>query len=108
METVRLRPLGVGQKDGGRRIVLQRGKKLAPNGILGIIVKFQSEYNPLIDNALEGPRGRIVQAIFCLRRRHQPRRPPPAKIKPGSPATAMGPSLFCNKKLVTRFVPKLP
>jgi hypothetical protein len=55
-----------------------------------IIVKFQSEYNPLIDNALEGPRRRIVQAIFCLRRRHQPRRPPFAKIRPGSPAPAMG------------------
>jgi hypothetical protein len=27
---------------------------------------------------------------FC-RRRHQPRRPPPAKIRPGSPAPAMGP-----------------
>jgi hypothetical protein len=47
-----------------------------------IIVKFQSEYNPLIDNALEGPRRRMVQAIFCLRRRHQPRRPPLAKIRP--------------------------
>jgi hypothetical protein len=31
-----------------------------------------------------------VQAIFC-RRRHQPRRPPQAKIRPGSPAPAMGP-----------------
>jgi hypothetical protein len=31
-----------------------------------------------------------VQAIFC-RRRHQPRRPPPAKIRPGSPAPTMGP-----------------
>src|SRR6476659_3566696 len=29
------------------------------------------------------------QAIFC-RRRHQPRRPAPAKIRPGSPAPAMG------------------
>src|SRR5215467_13118582 len=33
---------------------------------------------------------RDVQAIF-FRRRHQPRRPPPAKIRPGSPAPAMGP-----------------
>ncbi len=32
-----------------------------------IIVKFQSEYNPSIDNALEGPRRRIVQAIFLRR-----------------------------------------
>src|SRR5262245_42374081 len=30
-----------------------------------------------------------IQAIFC-RRRHQPRRPPPAKIRPGSPAPATG------------------
>ena len=28
--------------------------------------------------------------VFC-RRRHQPRRPPQAKIRPGSPAPAMGP-----------------
>ena len=31
-----------------------------------------------------------VQALFC-RRRHQPRRPALAKIRPGSPAPAMGP-----------------
>jgi hypothetical protein len=31
-----------------------------------------------------------AQAIFC-RRRHQPRRPPLAKIRPGSPAPAIGP-----------------
>ena len=31
-----------------------------------------------------------VQAIFC-RRRHQLSRPPPAKIRPGSPAPTMGP-----------------
>src|SRR5262249_1543697 len=30
------------------------------------------------------------QAIFC-RRRHQARRPPPAKIRPGNPAPTMGP-----------------
>src|SRR5215831_7505563 len=29
--------------------------------------------------------GLRVQAVFC-RRRHQPRRPPPAKIRPGRPA----------------------
>jgi hypothetical protein len=40
-----------------------------------IIVKFQSEYNPSIDNALEGPRRRTVQAVF-FRRRHQPRSRP--------------------------------
>ena len=33
--------------------------------------------------------GRDVQAVF--RRRHQARRPPPAKIRLGSPAPAMGP-----------------
>ena len=31
-----------------------------------------------------------VQALF-FRRRHQPRKPPPAKIRPGSPAPAIGP-----------------
>jgi len=31
-----------------------------------------------------------AQAVFC-RRRHQPRRPPLAKIRPGSPAPTMGP-----------------
>jgi hypothetical protein len=31
-----------------------------------------------------------AQAAFC-RRRHQPRRPPPAKIRPGRPAPAMRP-----------------
>jgi len=31
-----------------------------------------------------------VQAVFC-RRRHQPRRPPLAKIRPRSPAPAIGP-----------------
>ena len=35
IETVRLRPLGVGQEDGGRGIVLERGEEIAPNGILG-------------------------------------------------------------------------
>jgi hypothetical protein len=30
-----------------------------------------------------------AQPIFC-RRRHQPRRPPLAKIRPGKPAPAMG------------------
>ena len=32
---------------------------------------------------------RQAQAIFC-RRRHQPRRPPLPKIRPGSPAPTMG------------------
>ena len=32
----------------------------------------------------------VAQALFC-RRRHQPRRPPLAKIRPGRPAPAMGP-----------------
>ena len=34
--------------------------------------------------------GRDAQAVF-RRRRHQPRRPPLAKIRPGRPAPAMGP-----------------
>src|SRR5262249_59386883 len=35
--------------------------------------------------------GEMVQAIF--RRRHQPRTPPLAKIRPGSPAPATGPGV---------------
>jgi hypothetical protein len=35
-------------------------------------------------------RTRFAQAVRC-RRRHQPRRPPHASIRPGSPAPAMGP-----------------
>ena len=31
-----------------------------------------------------------AQAVFC-RRRHQPRRPPPANSRPGRPAPTMGP-----------------
>jgi len=47
-----------------------------------IIAKFPIEYNPfLIDNALEGPRGRIVQPIFS-RRRHRLRRRPPTVSAP--------------------------
>jgi hypothetical protein len=44
-------------------------------------------------SAIAGRRKRLLaeaQAIFC-RRRHQPRRPPPANIRPGSPAPAIGP-----------------
>jgi hypothetical protein len=46
-----------------------------------------------ITMAAEKRRVRVApegQALFC-RRRHQPSRPPPAKIKPGSPAPAMRP-----------------
>jgi hypothetical protein len=46
-----------------------------------------------ITMAAEKRRVRVApeaQAIFC-RCHHQPSRPPPAKIKPGSPAPAMGP-----------------
>src|SRR5919204_5189598 len=32
----------------------------------------------------------FADSAFCFRR-HQPRRPPPAKTKPGSPAPTMGP-----------------
>src|SRR6476660_6537857 len=35
--------------------------------------------------------GEHFHALFPVRRRHQPRRPPLAKIRPGSPAPAMGP-----------------
>ena len=39
---------------------------------------------------------RRAQAVF-FRRRHQPRRPPLAKIRPGSPAPAMGPGTPAEK-----------
>src|SRR5205823_4031540 len=49
-----------------------------------------------------GQRARVAppeaQAIFC-RRRHQPRRPPLAKIRPGSPAPAMGPGTAKNPRI---------
>ena len=51
-----------------------------------------------------------VQAIFW-RRRHQPSKPPLAKVKPGSPAPAMGPgtaakpSLFTKRRLCRRWSP---
>src|ERR1700730_7092650 len=34
---------------------------------------------------------RAAEPFLVRRRRHQPRRPPPAKIRPGRPAPAMGP-----------------
>src|SRR6516162_1069880 len=40
------------------------------------------------------------QAIF-FRRRHQPRRPPPAKIRPGRPAPAIGPGTDPNWKVAS-------
>jgi hypothetical protein len=40
---------------------------------------------------------RPTQAIFC-RRRHQPRRPPLAKIRPGRPAPAMGAGTLTGTK----------
>src|SRR5262245_33515701 len=39
-----------------------------------------------------------AQAVRC-RRRHQPRRPPPAKIRPGKPAPAMGAGTARNTRL---------
>src|SRR5260370_41340320 len=39
-----------------------------------------------------------VQATFC-RRRHHARRPPLAKIRPGSPAPAMGPGTARNPRI---------
>jgi hypothetical protein len=41
---------------------------------------------------------RQAQAIFC-RRRHQPRRPPLPKIRPGSPAPTMGAGTARNTRL---------
>ena len=42
----------------------------------------------------------LVQALF-RRRRHQPRRPPPAKIRPGRPAPATGPGTADGSDMVT-------
>src|SRR5262249_53948255 len=54
--------------------------------------------------------GRDVHAIFCPRR-HQPTRPPLAKITPGSPAPAMGPgtpAIRCTSTVVNIVVsPKI-
>src|SRR5262252_7505503 len=49
-----------------------------------------------------------VQAIF-LRRRHQPRRPPLAKIRPGSPAPTTGPGTAekVTKPLRSMLVPAM-
>jgi hypothetical protein len=44
--------------------------------------------------------GFVWQAIFC-RRRHQPRRPALAKIRPGSPAPAIGPGTGSDAVAVT-------
>jgi hypothetical protein len=38
-----------------------------------------------------------AQAIF-FRRRHQARRPPPANMRPGSPAPAMGPGTAARQE----------
>src|SRR5262249_57358204 len=54
---------------------------------LGLIVQ---SYRAFSSPPLGRPTRLSRQAIF-RRRRHQPRRPPPAKIRPGSPAPAMGP-----------------
>src|SRR5262245_30911970 len=42
-----------------------------------------------------------VQAVLC-RRRHQPRRPPLAKTKPGTPAPATGPGTPTGGRLSGR------
>jgi hypothetical protein len=41
-----------------------------------------------------------VQAVFC-RRRHQPSRPPLAKIRPGRPAPTMGPGTAVSWPLIS-------
>jgi hypothetical protein len=48
-----------------------------------------------------------VQAIFC-RRRHQPRRPPLAKIRPGSPAPAIEPGTGAAHGFVKIAAPTSP
>jgi hypothetical protein len=42
-----------------------------------------------------------AQASFC-RRRHHPRRPPPANIRPGNPAPAMGPGTATGSAVMMR------
>jgi hypothetical protein len=42
-----------------------------------------------------------AQAIF-FRRRHQPRMPPLAKIRPGSPAPAIGPGTGAGSAVIIR------
>jgi len=51
-------------------------------------------------SALRSSSQRAFQAIF-RRRRHQPRRPPPAKIRPGRPAPAMGPGTAAVDRVAT-------
>ena len=54
-------------------------------GELVIPVLLLSTKLPLSVHVGEGTSLRMAQATFC-RRRHQPRRPPLAKIRPGRPA----------------------
>jgi hypothetical protein len=61
----------------------------AADGRLEKSIWWGSAVLPLTQAASVG-RARLAQALFC-RRRHQPRRPTLAKIRPGSPAPAMGP-----------------
>jgi hypothetical protein len=42
-----------------------------------------------------------IRAVFCRRRRHQPRRPPLAKIKPSSPAPTMGPGTAAEGPVIS-------
>jgi hypothetical protein len=46
--------------------------------------------------------GELFQALF-FRRRHQPRRPTPATIRPGNPAPAMGPGFDDLSSAMTTF-----
>ena len=47
----------------------------------------------------------LRNSVFC-RRRHQPRRPVPARIRPGSPAPTMGPGTRTPEMEVSGPVPK--
>ena len=72
----------------------------APGWYLSVLLRSGDELGRVLINrdcsAIAGCRKRRVrialdvQAIF-FRRRHQPRRPPHAKIRPGRPAPAIGP-----------------
>jgi hypothetical protein len=59
------------------------------------ICRSRGRENFLREESSRAPDG---QAVFC-RRRHQPRRPPIAKIRPGMPAPTMGPGMAAGALL---------
>ena len=68
------------QRDAELKILDSRRPRLPPAAI-----------RPVYGTSFETTRARRMLRRFSARRRHQPRRPPLAKIRPGSPAPVMGP-----------------